>query len=297
MNIMARFTSPYYVDITVSSEDSTRQIIHEVKPDWNRQDLQEKSLFGGIVNQMTCYYQKEDKDMTDAIVVRVFNESCGDTTIREKEFLAAQITHAAGSFPQIYASFNNGFVYQYAIGRNPNFYDITKLEFVQKLTRKLYSFHCCDFKNLTLKNLQGLPTAFEPVPLTIERKGALYKIPANPKLDPEGAIKFQMLRKEFTHEYLAKEFRMMKNILDEISLPLSMCHMDLHPNNMLLNPATGDITFVDFELSGYHYSYFDLAYFFAVQLAFGKQGFIAPDEPAFTDEHRTIFLREYLHAK
>ena len=66
---------------------------------------------------------------------------------------------------------------------------------------------------------------------------------------------------------------------------------------MLLNPATGDITFVDFELSGYHYSYFDLAFFFSVQLAFGKQGFIAPDEPAFTDEHRTIFLREYLHAK
>ena len=302
-NIMSARSSLCYLDITVNcnDQDSAWQLIQELKPDWSREDLQEKSFSNGLINQMTCYYLKADEYMLDALVIRVCTTSYGDSETREKEFLTAQIAHAAGCFPRIYASFNNGFVYQYAIGRNPNFHDITKPEFIRKYAHKLYDFHNYEEENLALKNLRGMPATYSPVPITIEERGAVNLIPDHPDascgLHPEGIAKFRHYRREFTKDYLVKEFKYIQSILDEISLPVSLCHMDLHPHNMLLDPATGDITFIDFEFSGYHYTYYDLAYLFSMQLALRNMGLIGPDEPAFTDEHRSMCLREYLYAK
>ena len=298
---MADSSSPCYVDITVSvdDEDTAWQLIHALKPDWSREELQEKSFSHGFINKLICYYQKDDEHMSDAIVMRVYSLSVEDREGREREFFIAQIAHAAGCFPRIYASFNNGFVYQYAIGRSPNYHDITKPEFICKFARNLYAFHNFELKELSLKNLRGVLTTYDPVFVTVEQKGMATLIPDNPesRLDPEGLAKFKLYRNEFTKDSLAKEFQFMKEILDEVSMPVSLCHMDLHPHNMLLDPATGDITLIDFEFSGCHYTQYDLAYLFGIRAAFERMGYIGPDEPAFTDECRSMYLREYLHAK
>ena len=287
--------------MSCDDQGSAWQLIQELKPDWRWEDLQEKSFSHGLLNQMACYYQKADEHMSDAIVIRVFTTSYGDSETREKEFLTAQIAHAAGCFPRICASFNNGFVYQYAIGRNPNFHEITKPEFIRKCAYKLYDFHNCEVENLALRNLRGMPATYNPVPITIEERGFVNLIPDNPHancgFNPDDIAKFQHYRREFTNDYLTQELKYIQSILDEISLPVSLCHMDLNTHNMLLDSGTGDITFIDFEFSGYHYTYFDLAYLFTVQFARRKMGIIGPDEPAFTDEHRSMCLREYLHAK
>ena len=298
---MADSGFPHYLDITVSADDrgSVWQLIHELKPHWNQEDIQEKSFSHGLINTNTCYYQRADEDRSDAIVVRVCNTSYGDAEVREREFLIAQIAHAAGCFPRIYASFNNGFVYQYAAGRNTNYYDITKTEFIRKFARKLHAFHSQDLKKLSLRNLKGMPATYDPALVTIEERGLMSTIPYNrdPELDPEGLAKFKLYRKEFAKDYLTNEYKYFQGILDEISLPVSLCHLDLHPHNMLLDPATGDITFLDFEVAGYHYTCYDLCYFLSIRSRFERLGFVSHDEPVFTDEHCMMFLREYLCAK
>ena len=292
---------PHYHDITVSGDDpdSVWQLLHAVKPDWNREDLQRKPFPHGQINQMMCYYPRADEHMSDAVVVRVCSIHVGDAEMREREFLTAQIAHAAGCFPKIYASFNNGFVYQYAIGRKPNFHDITKPEFIRNFARKLYAFHSCEVMKLPLKNLRGKPTTYEPYPVTLQERGMVNNIPDNldPSLDTKVITKFQEQRREFSRDYFIQEYRYMQDILDDISLPVSLAHLDLHPLNMVLDPASGDITFLDFELSGHQYPYYDLVFFLSIRSYLEKRGVFSPDEPAFTDEHCTMFLREYLHAK
>ena len=292
---------PRYLDVTVSSDDadSVWRLIQELKPQWRREDLQKKQFTSGAINTMTCYYQKADVDIFDGLVVRVYGSGLVSPEGREREFLIAQVAHASGCFPKIYGSFNNGFVYQYASGKNPNLHDVTKPEFIQKFARKLYTFHSCDVKKLHLKNRQGLSTIYDLIPVTLEERSVSNLIPddPDPSVNPEGVAKFKLYRSEFSKEYLNKEFTYIKSILDEISLPVSVCHLDLHLNNMLLDPVTGEIKFVDYDVSGHHYSYYDLAYFFGILPILKILGFTGPDEPTLTDEHHTMFLREYLHAK
>ena len=300
-NLRMDSCSPRYLNITVNFDDpdSVWQLLQEVKPNWNSKNLERKPFSNGVINQMMCYYQKADEHMADAIVIRVYNIRIGDTARREREFLIAQIAHAAGCFPRIYGSFNNGFLYRYAVGKKPNFHDITKPEFIWNFARKLHAFHSCEVTKLPLKNLHGMPATYEPYSVTIEGRGMANIIPENPdpSLDAISVTKFHLYRREFTRDYFIQEYKYIQGVLDDISLPVSLSHLDLHPQNMVLDPATGDITFLDFELSGHQYPYYDLVFFLSIRSFLAKMGAFSPDEPAFTDEHCMRFLREYLHAK
>ena len=289
-----------YYDLTVRAdvvEEDIFPVLKELRPKWDRMNVSSEAFTQGIVNSMTCFYHKDDEHKSDALMVRVYGAVVGDINPREKEFMNIQIAHSAGCFPAIYASFNNGYVYQYAVGRHTNFHDIVKPENIRTISHQLYKLHHVDIDKVPLVDRKGNSVSYDKTPrLFGQTVNYISSIPDAPK-DFKRLPKFQQFRKDLNNQVLMEEFAYIKTIIDEVRLPVSFNHMDFHPRNIIINDETGDITFVDYEMSGFRYIYTDLALLFNIKEYYDLMGYSTADEPEFTPEVRELYLQSYLEAK
>ena len=292
-------TNIRYFDVTVwadAVEEDVFPILQELRSQWNRDDLLSEVYTKGMVNNMTCYYHRNDEERTDAIVVRVYGAAVGDLNPRYKEFMNLQIAHAAGCFPAIYATFNNGLMYKYAPGLHTNYHDIVNPQNIRTISHMLCQLHHVDVDKVPLVDRKGNSVTYDKTPFLFDQmKDYIAAIPESPK-DSQKLSKFNELRKELTNEYLLGEYEFVKVIIDEVKPPISFSHLDFHPRNIILNDKTGDITFIDFEMSCFAYKYTDLSLFVVYKKFFDAMGFTTPDEPELTPDSRELYLDGYLDA-
>lgn len=291
-----------YFDITVDSQNIAEDIypvLSVIRPLWDKTHIRSEQFTKGYVNKMTCFYHQNDEEKQDAIVVRVHG-NIPDMGIvsRDKEFLAQQASHAIGCFPSIYASFNNGMMYQYAPGRGLTYRDLTDPKIIRKLTHKLYQLHHVDLDKVELFTRTGERTSFDRTVSAFNRvKGFIDRIPECSK-DSEKDVKFQEFRKELTTKFLNQEYDFVEEIIDSADLPISLSHGDFHMNNMVYNDTTGSIFFLDYEVTSMALEYRDMSRLFVQKPYLDRMGiFNASEQPAFTEEHRQMWLRGYLDAK
>ena len=289
-----------FYDVTVRAdaiEEDVFPVLKDLRPQWNSENLLSEVFNQGLVNNMVCFYHKDDEDRSEAVVVRVYGAVVGDFNPRDKEFMNLQVADAAGCFPAIYASFNNGLVYQYAIGRHTNIHDIVKPENIRNISRLLYRLHHVDIDSVSLVDRKGNPVTYDKKPWLFDQTmDFISSIPDIPR-NPERIAKFNRFRKNLSNQVLMEEFSYIKTIVDEVHLPVSFSHLDFHPRNVIINDKTSEITFVDFEMSCISYMYFDLATLFTSKKFFNAMGYSTDDEPEFTAEVRQMYLESYLEAK
>ena len=72
--------------------------------------------------------------------------------------------------------------------------------------------------------------------------------------------RFQIFRQKFTNAMLLEENEFVKQVYEEVQLPLVFSHGDLHPRNMALNDENNGVMFLDLELTGFNYGCWDLSY-------------------------------------
>ena len=296
---MAAENSIMFLNITVHDIDDNKNMIEllkHFKPRWNLENLECKRLDGGIVNGMKMFYQRADVSHDDAVVVRVFDDRLGNLNPRRTEFLALQIAHAAGCFPTIHASFNNGVVYKYAKNRMPDFHDILKPEVIADITSKIYSLNHIDLESLTLLDREGNPARYdEQVDVLSRIKLFFDKIPAEVE-DPDRNERFQILRQKFTNEMLLEEYEFVKQVYEEVRMPLMFCHGDLHLHNMVINDESNEVMFLDFELTGSNYGCWDLSYLLSMRPFFDAIGWADKSEPDISEATRSLYIKGYLTA-
>ena len=290
---------PFY-DLTVRTEaieEDVFPILKELRPEWERGNLLSEDFKKGCMNRMVCFYQTDDEHRSKAVVVRIYGADAGDLNQRDREFMNLQIAHAAGCFPTIYATFNNGLVYQYVVGRHTNFHDIVKPENARTISRLLYRLHHVDIDAMSLVDRKGKPVTYDKTPWLFDQTmDFISSIPEAPQ-DGEKIQKFTELRDELTDQVLKDEFEFLKSIVDEIDFPVGFGHMDMHPRNIIVNDATGDIAFVDLEMSCFSYPYTDLVSLFVCKNMFDAMGFTTPDEPSVNPDVRKLYLQSYFEAK
>ena len=236
-------------------------------------------------------------EISDAIVVRIYG-SVGDIMMsRDREFLAMQIAHAAGCFPRVYASFDNGVLYRYAHGRIMTCRDYVKPDVVRAVTRELFQLHDIDITSLTLWDRNGKPAKFDPTLQTIKKLDRLIaSIPASAR-DPEQEPTFQQYRQALSDSVLKTERNYIKGILEKLHLPLGITHSNCNNRNMLLDERTGDVTVVDWETAAFHYRARDLAYYiFNHKVYTDLMHTTSADDPDITPNIRDLWLRSYLEA-
>ena len=301
MNNLARSYSPIrHFRKTVDPGNAIRDVtplLYELRPDWEVDRMICKRLMGGLINKTFCVHLDTDVEMSDAIVVKIYGTSGDIMVAHDREFLAMQIAHAAGCFPSVYASFENGVLYRYAHGRMMTFNDYVKPEVVRAVTRKLFLLHDVNVTSLTLWDRNGKPATFNPTLETIQKLDRLIaSIPASAH-DPEQESTFQQYRQALSDSVLKTERNYMKGILGKLQLPVTVTHASFNTRNMLLDERTGDVTVVDWETAAFHYRARDLAYYvFNYKVYSDLMGITTSDDPDITPEIRDLWLRSYLEA-
>ena len=298
---MAHNVNFRYFDVKIDKDKVKEEIVDlllSLKPGWTKDDLCHQEYTDGYINSMICFYQKTDEKRDDALVVRVYGFEGKDLPLeRENEFLTMQVAHATDCFPALVGSFINGVIYEYEPGRIVTFHDLVKPEVVKKVAYQLYHFHHIDPDSMELYDRKGEPCKYNKIPKTFEITLQMIKgIPSSTK-NERFKEKFENFRKELTDEYLMREYEFVKNIHDDVKLPIALSHADFHPRNMIINDETGKLTFIDYEMTSYTYEAADLVRFFDNKEFYDKHGLCQPDEPDITDEVRLMYLREYFNAK
>ena len=299
-NTMATPGPVRYFDTSVDTTcllDSVFPILSALRPAWSQAELGHQVYSDGYINNMTSFFLKSDADRTDALVVRVYGCAGQVHPSRDQEFLTLQVAQAAGSFPPILAAFNNGIVYQHMAGRIMTFHDLTTPEVIKEVTRKLYRFQNMDVDSLELLNTKGQKCPYDKTPRSFEETIMMIEmIPESPE-EASKVARFQELRNELTDAYLWQECEFIMKVLDEAQLPLRLCHGDLHPRNMIINDKTNNVTFIDYEMSGFSYGSSDLTRLTTSKPFYDGMGFTVPGEPDITPDIRILFHQGYLEAK
>ena len=210
-----------------------------------------------------------------------------------------QVAHAAGSFPPIYAAFNNGLVYKFAPGRVMTYHELTDPAIIPLITRQLYRLHNVDVDSLKLYDIKGNPASYDKSMTYLDRIGdMLSNLPVRANDDGVDQA-YQQLLREYTVDEMKKELAFVKDICNAVNLPVSFNHNDITGKNMVYDRDSHSITLIDYELSQFHFQYNDLAKFFLIKPLFDLQEALRShqDEPDFTEETRTMYLQGYLNAK
>ena len=288
-----------YFDVIVNGEKVTDEvfpILQALRPEWTKENLCQEKYSEGFINVMCCYYQRSDNKRQDALVVRLFGLEDGTLITRDKEFLNLQIAHAAGCFPAILASIKNGLIYQYAPGRTLKIKDLNSPDMIRKIVRLVYTLEHIDVASLSLVNREGEAVSYDSTPLTFAAlENMMKKIPADTK-DETKREGFKNLRKKNTDEYLNKEWKYVRDVLDAIKLPVGFNHSDFHPRNMIIDEDTGKLIFIDYEMSGFSYAGSDIASLLrsrALYRAAGMKDHASDDKDVFP-ESCELYAREYV---
>ena len=203
------------------------------------------------------------------------------------------MAEAAGCFPPIYASFENGIIYKYAKGRVISFHDIVKPEVTQEFCQKLYDLHHIDVDSLQLLDRTGRPAKFDKSPRPLDcMNDLIHQIPESLE-NPIWNDKFQRQRQQLTDKVLKDETEFIKASLEEVDLPVTLVHNDFHPGNILIDDNSGTITFLDMELSKFSYEYIDLSGILMQRDIQVHCGQVPPDVPEITDEIRLQYIMAY----
>ena len=288
-----------FLNITVENIEEKSQvfeILKHVKPGWVLEDLVYNGFDTGCVNGTKVFYQRKDDKRDDAVIVRVFSDGLGDANPRESEFLAMQIAHAAGCFPAIHASFTNGVVYKYAKGRVLCHKDLVKPDVIADITRKVYHLNHINLESVTLLNRQGGPAKLDGKANVLSRiKRFIHNIPTELE-DPDRNNRFQDFRQKFSDEMLLAEYEFVKQLYEDIQMPVVFSHGDLHPHNMIIDDESNEITFVDMELTGFSYGCWDLSYLLSAKPFYDAFGWTDKAEPDISEATRRMYIKGYLAA-
>ena len=133
-----------FLDITVDDgqpEEGLSRILEAVKPHWVLSEACRCPLVGGCINAMYCCHVAQDKDRSDAVIVRIYRGFLAGGLDRNKEFLSIQVAQSSGLHAPIHAVFNNGLVYKYVPGRLPSLHDLGNPKVIRELARALFRLH------------------------------------------------------------------------------------------------------------------------------------------------------------
>ena len=129
-------------------------------------------------------------------------------------------------------------------------------------------------------------------PRTVSELELIKAIPAEPN-DESKKEGFKNFREKNTDEYLFQEYAYVSDVLEAIRIPMGFNHSDFQPLNMIINDDTGKVTFIDFEMSGFHYIARLLRSREMYHVAGAKTN-DESDEKEVSPEARDLYAREYV---
>ncbi|XP_024892785.1 ethanolamine kinase 1-like [Temnothorax curvispinosus] len=268
-----------HLDITIDENEiivGAKDIIKKIRPSWPLQQLHFKIFTDGRTNKLVGVWYSGH--YTDMVLIRIYGNNSALLIDRKSEINNIRILNKAGYTHCIYATFNNGFAYEFLEGetlttetvRNPKVYPL--------IAKRMAEMHTLKFENESVSK-----EAF-----IWEKTKIFMQIMPKRFSDSLKQAKFEMLIP--SHAILEEEYQILKSTLSKVNSPVVFAHNDLLLGNILYNPKRESVVFIDYEYTAFNHQAFDIVNHFT-EFA----GFDEPDYSLYPDENfQRMWLKEYL---
>jgi thiamine kinase-like enzyme len=123
--------------------DEIYSIIQSIRPDWNSSNTRLVKFTEGITNVLFGLFDNRTADdQSQALVIKLFGANTELFLNREIELSAMEKLSKEGVLSQrVLIKFNNGIIYEYAVGIPCSREDVRKQNIAQAIAIKLAQFH------------------------------------------------------------------------------------------------------------------------------------------------------------
>ncbi|XP_044761915.1 ethanolamine kinase 1 isoform X2 [Coccinella septempunctata] len=209
-------------------EDCIFQLIQHVRPKWDTARIKTKLMTDGITNKLVLCRNITDDGIEEHLLVRVYGHKTDLLIDRKAEIRNIQLLHQYGLAPSLYATFENGLVYEFIPGRTLSYEDVSNPKIYKMIAKEMAKMHK-QFVDL-------VPDKFDD-----EIKQKAYE------------------KQNFPKEQLLKEIREFREGVRDFDMDIVFAHNDLLLGNIIYNEAKNKVFFIDYEYASYNYQPFDIA--------------------------------------
>ncbi|XP_020280823.1 ethanolamine kinase 1 isoform X2 [Pseudomyrmex gracilis] len=270
-----------HLDITIDENEiieGAKDVIKRIRPSWPLQQLHFKLFTDGRTNKLVGTWCSGHYE--DMILIRVYGNNSDLLIDRKSEINHIRTLNKAGYTHCIYATFNNGFAYQFLEGETLTNETVRDPEVYPLIARRMAQMH-----KLQLDNESAPREAF-----IWDKIKTFMQIMPKRFTDSLKQAKFEMLIPSYAT--LEKEYQTMKETLLKVNSPVVYAHNDLLLGNVLYNRKQKSVVFIDYEYTAFNYQAFDIINHFTE-----FSGFDEPDYSLYPDEtFQKAWLSEYLRA-
>ncbi|XP_021964457.1 ethanolamine kinase 1 [Folsomia candida] len=246
---------PLTLEITLRDEtleEDAFQIIKVVRPNWNPETVRSKLYTGGISNKLIGYYQ-DGKIGEDVVMIRMYGQNTELMIDRKAEIDTMILLHGYGLGPELYAIFRNGICYEFIQGRILSMEDVRSPEVYPRVVAEMVKMHC----DIPSNGLAGNHAEEAGMWNKIRTFDALVEeiLQTNPTL----VARLETFGFDVSPGFGTRAIKEMENILKSQNMPITFCHNDLLLGNIIYDPNTSKVSFIDFEYAMPNYPAFDVA--------------------------------------
>lgn len=224
------------------------EILKKVRPGWKSKQIKTKILTDGITNKLILCTL--GNDIEENVLIRIYGHKTDLMIDRKAEIRFIKLLHHHKLASNLYATFDNGLVYEYIPGVTLTA-DTVGLPKVYKLIAKqMAKLHKVPHpeSNLPLPNLwDKMQQFYDLIPEKYEDniKTRRYENLIPPK------------RK------LLEEVQILRENLSNLNSPIVFSHNDLLLKNVIYDENRKKVYFIDFEYASFNYQAFDIGNHFA----------------------------------
>jgi len=233
-------------------------------------------ITGGITNalfKVTNLELEESKEKD--VILRVFGDNTDLLIDREKELSVLLQLNTHGFGAKVLATFENGRIEEYLTSKPMDFTRCVQPKYISKIAKLAAKFH-------------SLPIVASKEPSLWNTVWGWYDTARELDFqDPNMKASFEKI----DFQLLKDELKNCEDMCRRINPAIVWVHSDLLPGNIMLDPSTDDITFIDFEYSTYGYQGFDIGNHWCECMGLELNIELFPSV-----EIRKSFVRHYLEA-
>ena len=287
-NILIKTDTQYYLntpykDITIplTSADLSQEVISlvlTIKPCWVGIALKTTFFADGISNKLLGCYHGDKISTATGVLVRINGKGTDKIIDRDNEIKAFNLLSAIKCLntAKLLAVFANGLCYEYLDGstldentvRDPHIAKLIAFQMADMhfLCRAIPAPTASEYGVAVAKFLTNIPKSFED-----ETKQKVFEAFPNISL-------------------LRTEIQTIVSAIDQLNLPIVLCHNDLLLANILYDKTADQVKFIDFEYSAYNSNCYDIGNHFAEYAGLNEINYSRyPDK-----EYQMNWLQSYL---
>ncbi|CAL8102726.1 unnamed protein product [Orchesella dallaii] len=298
-----------------------KEVLRIVRPQWTsingESNIKSKVFTDGLSNKLVGFFVDENKE--DVVIVKVFGTNTDVMIDRKAEIETMRLLHERKCGAEVYATFDNGICYQYMNGvtlevddcQDPEIFPLVAAEMAkmhsdigkgQHQNLKVSQSNKSHLENAHLVSVNGTKCASNGVEKNHSQNGEdqnksqiWNKLRQINKLGEEILMSDPEFRKKLENVgvvpgWASDAINELESILESQDMPVTFCHNDLIPRNIVYDEDKEKITFIDVEYAMYNYAAFDVANHFLEFAGIDQIDYSKCPNVAFRHE----WIKEYL---